>query len=114
MTEADWLKAEDPESLLNYLGTWVSTRRMRLVRSACFARFWGKRRPDGLIGQALDLAEQYADALLNRRQLVSSWQGLEHYGFEPWRFGPGGPGTLYPRAGGAQTSGTRGSLRCAV
>jgi hypothetical protein len=60
MTEAEWLTAADPKSMLGFLQSKASERKLRLFACACC------RRIDHLLTldpyqKALDLAEKYAD-----------------------------------------------------
>src|SRR5262245_22571159 len=79
MTEQEWLQAEVPEPMLEYLRGRASDRRLRLYACACL------RQVEGLLidersRQALEMAEAFALGLASERQLdAAEWAAREAY-----------------------------------
>jgi hypothetical protein len=63
MNEAEWLACTDPQKLLEFLRSKVSDRKLRLFAVACSRRFLHLTQ-DHRIGEALDIAEWFADGLV--------------------------------------------------
>jgi hypothetical protein len=71
MTEAGWLKGNDPEAMLRYLGDRASVRKLRLFACACVRRVWHCL-TDETMRKAVDLAERYADGQATEEQMVAA------------------------------------------
>jgi len=71
MTEAEWLAGTDLNSMLEFLGDRISSRKLRLFACAACRRVW-----DLLIEpasrQAVIVAERYADGLATKEELVAA------------------------------------------
>jgi hypothetical protein len=68
MTEAEWLSADDPGLMLDYLENRVSDRKLRLFAVACCRRLWPLL-TDERSRDAVSAVEQYADGLASPRDL---------------------------------------------
>src|SRR4051794_3476636 len=70
MTEAEWLAADDPTPMLDFLRGKASDRKLRLFAVACCRRVWGS------LGErsrtAVEVAEQFADGVVGMRELVTA------------------------------------------
>jgi hypothetical protein len=60
MTEAEWLAAVNPRSMLEHLGAGPSERRLRLFNCACVRRVW-HHLPEGPLRRGVGVAERHAD-----------------------------------------------------
>ncbi|QJW95627.1 hypothetical protein [Frigoriglobus tundricola] len=64
----DWARCVDPEILLDFVGSRLSDRKLRLFGCACFRRVWDHlASPD--VKRIVELAESYADGLETRERL---------------------------------------------
>src|SRR5262245_7840693 len=73
MTEAEWLACGDPEPMVEFVHDEVSDRRLRLWACACCRRIWTAITDPGS-RRAVEVAEQYADELVDHRQLEEARQ----------------------------------------
>jgi hypothetical protein len=78
MTEADWLVADDPLPMLDFLRGKASERKLRLFACACCRAMGGLLGPEGL--HALEVAEHFADdeagareRAVARASVVNAW-----------------------------------------
>lgn len=69
MTEAEWFACGEPHTLLRFLGTRASDRKLRLFAVACCRRVWHLL-TDQRSRQAVEVAKQYADGLVGRERLI--------------------------------------------
>ena len=76
MTEKEWLGSTDPETMLNFLGSKASDRKLRCFLIACARRVLPPS-PDKEVMEALDTAERFADGLTSRRDLARSSSSLK-------------------------------------
>lgn len=74
MTEADWLAAGDPETMLDCVRGRVSDRKLRLFACACCRRLWHLW--DARAQGAVAVAEQFADGLVNPKKLEAARQAI--------------------------------------
>jgi hypothetical protein len=74
MTENDWLTAEDPQGMLEFLrdGGKLSERRARLFAVACCLTCFRYRLTDTRSTQAVRVAAQYADGLVDTEVVVET------------------------------------------
>jgi hypothetical protein len=69
MTEADWLACTDPYRMLDSLDLVAAgDRKLQLFAAACCRRIWSLL-PDDTCRQGIDVAEGYADKLLDRNEV---------------------------------------------
>jgi hypothetical protein len=68
MTEAEWLAAADPWPMIEFLKGKASDRQMRLFSVACCRSVWDSL-THGRTRQAVETAEQFADALVDEAAL---------------------------------------------
>jgi hypothetical protein len=73
MTEAEWLECTDPERMLAFLESKVSSRKRRLFGCACVRRVWRLLR-DSRSHKAVEVAEQFADELADESQLARAYE----------------------------------------
>lgn len=73
MNEMEWLAGDDPFSMLNYLGTNVSDRKLRLFACACARRCWSLFRYPGQ-RNAIELAERFAEGKATEEEREQMWQ----------------------------------------
>jgi hypothetical protein len=72
MTEAKWLRCNDPEPMLEFLRGRASDRKLRLF--ACgYCRFAGHAAMDEVCRRALEVAERYADGDATADDLADDW-----------------------------------------
>jgi hypothetical protein len=67
MDEAEWLRCEDPYRMLEFLGTRLGDRKLRLIACACCRLVWDLI-DDARCRQAVEVAERVADGLAGRRE----------------------------------------------
>ena len=67
MTEAEWLRCQEPRPMLAFLGPKPSERKLRLFAVACCRRVWKRLPPEGQ--RLVELAEGYADATVTFAEL---------------------------------------------
>ena len=63
MTEQEWLACTDPTPMLEFLQNKASDRKLRLFAVACSCRCLHLT-ADDRVGEALDIAERFADGLV--------------------------------------------------
>jgi hypothetical protein len=78
MTEADWLKASDPQAMLAFLreNALADDRRCRLFACACVRRIWPLL-TDEASRRAVEVAERFADGLASEDELNQACYGAE-------------------------------------
>ena len=67
MTEAEWLHYPYPEPMLQFLGSRVTERKLRLFAAACCRRVWHLL-TDERSRQAVEVAERYGDGFASRSE----------------------------------------------
>ncbi len=73
MTEAEWLRCEEPAALLGYLRESITDRRLRLFACGCARAIW--RLVDGShCSRAVEVAERFADGQSTREQLTAAYR----------------------------------------
>jgi hypothetical protein len=93
MTEQEWLSANDPEPMLEFLRGKASDRKLRLFAVACCRRIWKllaeeprspstaarpllldhERRILQIAEPSLEVAQKYADSLVNWSEMVAAY-----------------------------------------
>jgi hypothetical protein len=71
MTESDWLGFDDPVVVLHYNPGRPSDRQLRLFGCACCRRIW-ELFPKGPIREAVEVAERFADGLVDAGKLAAA------------------------------------------
>jgi hypothetical protein len=74
MTEQQWLECSDPQKMLEFLRGKASDRKRRLFAVACCWRVADLLTTSGKAG--LQLAEQFADQLINQGELHGAWKAI--------------------------------------
>jgi hypothetical protein len=90
MTEAEWLSATDPSTLLEFLEGRASERKLRLFCCGCCRRIW-ELMVDPTSRQAVEVAELFADGLgseAERRRLSKRY--YEATSFPTWQMNSSG------------------------
>jgi hypothetical protein len=73
MTQDEWLTCTDPERVLNFVRGRASERKLRLFAVACCRRI-AQLLFDKRSRQAVQIAEQYADGLVGKRELQFAFE----------------------------------------
>jgi hypothetical protein len=76
VTEAEWLVATDPESMLECVEGKASERKLRLFTVACCRRVWPNTGKHGR--RAVEVAERYADGQTTERELKDAEHVASH------------------------------------
>jgi hypothetical protein len=71
MTESEWLICKDPRKMLEFLGSWASTRKLRLFACACCRLVWFEF-TSSLSRRAVEVAERFADGQADRREVLEA------------------------------------------
>jgi hypothetical protein len=74
MNEKEWLISTEPLPMLDHLRGTVSDRKLRLYGVGCCRRIWNLL-TDERSRNAVEVAEEYADALVSRQRLVAARDG---------------------------------------
>jgi hypothetical protein len=77
MNEVDWLQAQSPTALLEYVKDTASDRKIRLFGCALYRRRWPRMR--GAAGQLVELAERFADGEVKEKRRARAWARLGNY-----------------------------------
>jgi hypothetical protein len=72
MTEAEWLRCDDPGPMLAFLRGGASERKVRLFACSCCRRVWSLL-SDKYSRKALAVAERYADGEVTGEKLGFAW-----------------------------------------
>jgi hypothetical protein len=72
MTEAEWLAAEAPLAMMQFLRGKVSDRKLRLFAVACCRRH-SHLLPDDPSCKLVDAAERFADGNVGKEELKAAW-----------------------------------------
>jgi hypothetical protein len=76
VTEAEWLAANDPEAMVEFLRSRrASSRKLRLFARACCRRIWNAL-GDERGRTAFETAEQFADGLVERKVLTAAGKSV--------------------------------------
>jgi hypothetical protein len=81
MTEAEWLRATDPQTMLRFLQGEAGDRKLRLFAVACCRRTWNLLNTDQN-RMAVEGAERCADGLTSQQELAFARDATGH-----WRLG---------------------------
>jgi hypothetical protein len=76
MTESQWLASADLRSMLPFLRGQSTQRKFRLFMCASCRRQWDRNTP-GVVKQAVEVAEQFADGVIGKDTLRQAQQDLE-------------------------------------
>jgi hypothetical protein len=71
MTEAEWLRCDDPDKMLKFVRGKAGERKLRLFACACCRRRWHRLR-DERSRKAVEVAERYADGEAEEQELNSA------------------------------------------
>ena len=71
MTEAEWLGCSNPQPMLEYLGSKVSDRKVRLFAVACCRRVWSSLEHEEFRDAVLK-AESFADGLVDEAEMLQA------------------------------------------
>jgi hypothetical protein len=74
MTEAKWLEWSSPDSILDFLGSKASDRKLRLFACASCRRIWHLLHADARAG--IETSEKYADGLVSKAEMKTAWQHI--------------------------------------
>lgn len=80
MTEAEWIRCNDPQAMLEFLRDKATDRQFWLFSVACVRRMLGLF-PNALIRQAVEFAERDADELASHEEMrlvqreIEDWRG---------------------------------------
>lgn len=85
MTEAEWLDCTAPHTMLYYLSEKGTDRKMCLFACACLRRVWCRLQEQSLERKAVEVAEWFADGLVDKREIQNIHGKLAEkcYGPEP-------------------------------
>src|SRR5262249_15849175 len=86
MTEAQWLKCNDPPEKQGFLEGRTTERKLRLFNVACCRRIWSITSEEPA-RSAVEVAERYADDSTTLKDLRAAWKAI----FAIWNrlWGPG-------------------------
>jgi hypothetical protein len=79
--ESAWLTCTDPQPMLTFLDDKVSDRKLRLFAVACCRRVWPMMDEEGC-RTAVEVAEQYADQLVARRELRAARSAVSSLAYD--------------------------------
>ena len=85
MTESEWLACKDPGPMLEFLRGKVSDRKLRLFCVGCCRQIWhllGDDQKRALV----EVAEKYADELVNEAELASSFYDAKELLVKNYRY----------------------------
>lgn len=71
MTQHEWLVCTDPRTMLEFLGTRASDRKLRLFAAVCFRRDWSLL-TDGRSREAIIVGERFADGQATSKELKAA------------------------------------------
>src|SRR6516164_5342895 len=72
MTEAEWLVCDRPGAMLRGRNHQISGRKLRLFACACCRRIWHLVPPEPIWTATLELAERFADGLVEIAVLTAA------------------------------------------
>lgn len=83
MTENEWRACTDPVAMLRFVQGRASARKLRLFLCACARVVW-EEMPTGLLREAVDVGERYADGLADEAER----ERLRNHVYDPFMDGP--------------------------
>ena len=90
MTEAEWLVCDRPGAMLRGRNQQISGRKLRLFACACCRRIWHLVPPEPIWSATLELAERFADGLVDVEALAAARNSALDYSNATFQ-GRGGP-----------------------
>ncbi len=85
MNELEWLTADNPEAMLDYLEGKASDRKLRLFAFACVRRYWQHLR-FASARAAVETAERYAEGQATDAELEQAREQAEMAAMDPGLF----------------------------
>jgi hypothetical protein len=83
MTEQEWLKATDPQAMLEFLRGKASERKLRLFACAC-CRQLDPTLSDETVRTAIEVTEQWVDGTASQEELEAAWTAVQAVIYQPW------------------------------